>query len=85
MVWHDDESGMFFQDNGRVNATHVAVEEGAWHAAALDGWALLLPLLSRNHALSLLNNRAPGFARLGELLEAPSVEVNYYYFLLFNK
>ena len=58
-----------------MNVSAAAVEEGAWHAAALDGWALLLPLLSRNHALSLLNNQEPSFDRLGELLEAPSLEV----------
>ena len=67
--------------NGRVNASPEAVEEGAMHATALDGWALLLPLLSCNHALSILNNRAPGFAKLRELLQAPSVEVS----LFFNK
>ncbi|KAJ8733029.1 hypothetical protein PYW07_015628 [Mythimna separata] len=68
-------SGSYLKGDGSVKVSGAAVEEGAWHAAALDGWALLFPLLSPNHALSLLNNQAPSFARLGELLEAVSLEV----------
>lgn len=51
------------------------VEEGALHAAAVDGWALLLPLLAPSHAASLLANTPPTFAKLAELLEACSLEV----------
>ncbi|CAG9132765.1 unnamed protein product [Plutella xylostella] len=61
--------------DGTVKVTGSAVEEGAYHAAALDGWALLLPLLPAHHAAALLNEQPPGFARLGGLLEACSVEL----------
>lgn len=63
------------QGDGSVKVSGAAVEEGAWHAAALDAWSLLLPLLSPGHALQLLTNQAPSFARLGDLLEAVSLEV----------
>ncbi|KAJ8733031.1 hypothetical protein PYW07_015630 [Mythimna separata] len=68
-------SGSYLKDDGSVKVSGAAVEEGVWHAAALDGWALLFSRLSPNHALSLLNNQEPSFTRLGELLEAVSVEV----------
>ncbi|KAJ8733034.1 hypothetical protein PYW07_015633 [Mythimna separata] len=68
-------SGSYLKDDGNVKVSGAAVEESALHAAALDGWALLFPLLTPNHALSLLNNQEPSFARLGELLEAASLEV----------
>ncbi|KAJ8733035.1 hypothetical protein PYW07_015634 [Mythimna separata] len=68
-------SGSYLKDDGSVRVSGAAVEEGALHAAALDGWALLFSLLSSNHALSLLNNQDPSFDKLGELLEAPSLEV----------
>lgn len=47
-----------------------AVEEGAWHAAALEAWALLLSLLAPAHARQLLRG-----ARLAQLLEAPALDV----------
>ncbi|KAJ8731746.1 hypothetical protein PYW08_014476 [Mythimna loreyi] len=68
-------SGSYLKDDGSVKVSGAAVEEGTLAAAALDGWALLFSLLSPNHALSLLNNQEPSFVRLGELLEAASVEV----------
>ncbi|XP_048485019.1 interferon-related developmental regulator 1 isoform X1 [Plutella xylostella] len=68
-------SGSYLKGDGTVKVTGSAVEEGAYHAAALDGWALLLPLLPAHHAAALLNEQPPGFARLGGLLEACSVEV----------
>ncbi|KAJ8733033.1 hypothetical protein PYW07_015632 [Mythimna separata] len=68
-------SGSYVKNDRSVKASGAAVEEGAWHAAALDGWALLFSMLSPNHALSLLNHQAPSFTRLGELLEAASLEV----------
>lgn len=67
------------QGDGSVKVSGAAVEEGAWHAAALDAWSLLLPLLSPGHALQLLTNQAPSFARLGDLLEAVSLEVVIHY------
>jgi hypothetical protein len=57
-----------------VKVSGEAVEQGALHAAALDGWALLLPLLAPAHAAATLN-RAPGVARLAELLQAHALEV----------
>ncbi|KAF9800528.1 hypothetical protein SFRURICE_005204 [Spodoptera frugiperda] len=68
-------SGSYLKGDGSVKVSGAAVEEGAWHAAALDAWSLLLPLLSPGHALQLLTNQAPSFARLGDLLEAVSLEV----------
>ncbi|CAH1644579.1 unnamed protein product [Spodoptera littoralis] len=68
-------SGSYLKGDGSVKVSGAAVEEGAWHAAALDAWALLLPLLAPAHALALLTNQAPSFARLGDLLEAVSLEV----------
>ncbi|XP_047020068.1 interferon-related developmental regulator 2 isoform X1 [Helicoverpa zea] len=68
-------SGSYLKGDGSVKVSGAAVEEGLWHAAALDGWALLLPLLAPTHALQLLTTQAPSFAKLGELLEAVSLEV----------
>ncbi|KAJ8733032.1 hypothetical protein PYW07_015631 [Mythimna separata] len=68
-------SGSYLKDDGSVKVSGEAVEEGALHAAALDGWALLFPLLSPNRARSLLNKQSPSFARLRELLKAASLEV----------
>ncbi|KAJ8731744.1 hypothetical protein PYW08_014474 [Mythimna loreyi] len=65
----------YLKDDRNVKASRAAVEEGTLHAAALDGWALLFPLLSRNHAKSLYKNQASNFAKLVELLEAESLEV----------
>lgn len=58
-----------------MKVSGAAVEEGVWHAAALDGWALLLLLAAPPHARALLAERAPGFARLAGLLDACSLEV----------
>ncbi|CAH0700213.1 unnamed protein product [Spodoptera exigua] len=68
-------SGSYLKGDGSVKVSGAAVDAGACHAAALDGWALLLPLLAPGHALALLTNQAPSFARLGDLLEAVSLEV----------
>ncbi|XP_026328576.1 interferon-related developmental regulator 1 [Hyposmocoma kahamanoa] len=68
-------SGSYLKGDGSVKVSGSAVEEGLLHAAALDGWALLLTLLSPQHAHTLLHTQAPSFARLAELLEACSVEV----------
>lgn len=61
------------------------VEEGSLHGAALDGWALLLSLLSDDHAAEVLRNHPPSVARLGDLLEACSLDVSTSIFLLFCK
>ncbi|CAH2106963.1 unnamed protein product [Euphydryas editha] len=68
-------SGSYLKGDGSVKVSGAAVEEGAWHAAALDGWALLLLLAEPPHARALLADRAPSFARLAELLDACSLEV----------
>lgn len=66
---------LYLQGDGSVKVSGAVVEEGLWHAAALDGWSLLLPLLAPAHALSLLNTQPPSFSRLTDLLEACSLEV----------
>lgn len=68
-------SGSYLKGDGSVKVSGAAVEEGVWHAAALDGWALLLPLVPPSHARQLLNTHAPSFSRLADLLEACSLEV----------
>ncbi|XP_022816060.1 interferon-related developmental regulator 1 isoform X2 [Spodoptera litura] len=68
-------SGSYLKGDGSVKVSGAAVEAGAAHAAALDAWALLLPLLAPAHALALLTHQAPSFHRLGDLLEAVSLEV----------
>ncbi|KAJ8731743.1 hypothetical protein PYW08_014473 [Mythimna loreyi] len=68
-------SGSYVKDDGHVKVSRVPVEEGALQAVALDGWALLFPLLSPDHALSLLHNQSPSFATLEKLLEAQSLEM----------
>ncbi|KAJ0179676.1 hypothetical protein K1T71_004267 [Dendrolimus kikuchii] len=68
-------SGSYLKGDGSVKVSGAVVDEGQWHAAALDGWALLLPLLAPRHAASVLQQHAPSFAKLAELLEACSLEV----------
>ncbi|XP_026490063.1 interferon-related developmental regulator 1 [Vanessa tameamea] len=68
-------SGSYLKGDGSVKVSGAAVEEGAWHAAALDGWALLLLLAEPAHARALLADRQPSFQRLAELLDACSLEV----------
>ncbi|CAH0626851.1 unnamed protein product [Chrysodeixis includens] len=68
-------SGSYLKGDGSVKVSSALLAAGGLHAAALDGWALLLPLLSPAHALSLLKNQPPSFARLSDLLEACSLEV----------
>lgn len=64
------------QGDGSVKVSGEAVECGAWHAAALDGWALLLPLAEPPHVRALLEERPPSVDRLADLLLAPSVDVS---------
>lgn len=68
-------SGSYLKGDGTVKVSGTVVEEGQWHAAAVDGWALLLTLLPPEHADALLHNQPPSFAKLAELLEAHSLEV----------
>ncbi|XP_060801177.1 interferon-related developmental regulator 2 [Amyelois transitella] len=68
-------SGSYLKGDGSVKVSGAVIEEGNWHAAAVDGWALLLTLLPAPHARSVLLSQPPSFARLGELLEAASLEV----------
>ncbi|XP_041976395.1 interferon-related developmental regulator 1 [Aricia agestis] len=58
-------SGSYLKGDGSVKVCGDAVECGGWHAAALDGWALLLPLAPA----------VPSVARMAGLLHAPSLEV----------
>ncbi|CAH0729028.1 unnamed protein product, partial [Brenthis ino] len=68
-------SGSYLKGDGSVKVSGSAVEEGGWHAAALDAWALLLALAEPRHARALLLERQPSFARLADLLDACSLEV----------
>ncbi|CAG9560758.1 unnamed protein product [Danaus chrysippus] len=68
-------SGSYLKGDGSVKVSGAAVEEGSWHAAALDGWALLLALLDGRHAADTLRDRPPSFTRLAELLDACSLDV----------
>ncbi|XP_059052359.1 interferon-related developmental regulator 2 [Achroia grisella] len=68
-------SGSYLKGDGSVKVSGAVVEEGQWHAAALDGWALLLTLVPAPHADALLRDQPPSFTRLAELLEACSLEV----------
>ncbi|XP_045764720.1 interferon-related developmental regulator 1 [Maniola jurtina] len=68
-------SGSYLKGDGTVKVSGAAVEEGVWHAAALDGWALLLALTEPQHARTLLADRQPSFRRLAEMLDACSLEV----------
>ncbi|CAF4904645.1 unnamed protein product [Pieris macdunnoughi] len=68
-------SGSYLKGDGSVKVSGSVVEEGAWHAAAIDGWALLLALTEADHARALLKDNPPSFARLADLLEACSLEV----------
>ncbi|XP_075970953.1 interferon-related developmental regulator 1 isoform X2 [Anticarsia gemmatalis] len=68
-------SGSYLKGDGSVKVSGAAVEEGGVHAAALDAWAVLLPLLAPAHALQLLSSAPPSFAKLADLLEACSLEV----------
>ncbi|XP_053603147.1 interferon-related developmental regulator 1 [Plodia interpunctella] len=68
-------SGSYLKGDGSVKVSGAVIEEGNWHAAALDGWALLLTLLPAQHARSLVHSQPPSFHRLGELLDAASLEV----------
>ncbi|CAK1552796.1 unnamed protein product [Leptosia nina] len=68
-------SGSYLKGDGTVKVSGAVVEEGGWHAAAIDGWALLLALTEPDHARSLLKEHPPSFARLADLLEACSLEV----------
>ncbi|CAB3242866.1 unnamed protein product [Arctia plantaginis] len=68
-------SGSYLKGDGSVKTSGSAVEEGAWHAAALEAWALLLSLLAPEHARQLLRSTPPGVARLAHLLEAPALDV----------
>ncbi|XP_049866421.1 interferon-related developmental regulator 2-like [Pectinophora gossypiella] len=68
-------SGSYLKGDGSVKVSGAAVEAGALHAAALDGWALLLTLPPAAHAAALLAAQPPGLARLRDLLEAHSLEV----------
>ncbi|XP_072940961.1 interferon-related developmental regulator 1 [Epargyreus clarus] len=68
-------SGSYLKGDGSVKVSGAAVEEGGWHAAALDGWALLLAAADGRRAAALLRDAPPSFARLADLLEACSLEV----------
>ncbi|CAH2075599.1 unnamed protein product, partial [Iphiclides podalirius] len=68
-------SGSYLKGDSTVKVSGPAVEEGSWHAAALDGWALLLSLLEPSHAAALLRSQPPSPRRLVQLLEACSLEV----------
>ncbi|XP_028177309.1 interferon-related developmental regulator 2 [Ostrinia furnacalis] len=68
-------SRSYLKGDGSVKVSGPVLEEGAWHAAALDAWALLLSLLSAPHAASLLQATAPAMARFAELMAACSLEV----------
>ncbi|XP_061709869.1 interferon-related developmental regulator 2 isoform X2 [Cydia pomonella] len=68
-------SGSYLKGDGSVKVSGQAVEQGALHAAALDGWALLLSLPPAEHAAALLRSSPPGLPRLADLLTAASLEV----------
>ncbi|KAM3961594.1 LOW QUALITY PROTEIN: interferon-related developmental regulator 1 [Aphomia sociella] len=68
-------SGSYLKGDGSVKVSGAVLEEGQWHAAALDGWALLLTLLPAQHADTLMQTQGPSFSKLAELLEACSLEV----------
>ncbi|XP_068630266.1 interferon-related developmental regulator 1 [Battus philenor] len=68
-------SGSYLKGDSSVKVSGAAVEEGAWHAAALDGWALLMSLAEPAHAAALLRSHPPGPARLLQLLSACNLEV----------
>ncbi|KAL0891829.1 hypothetical protein ABMA27_015093 [Loxostege sticticalis] len=68
-------SGSYLKGDGSVKVSGSVIEEGTWHAAAIDGWALLLTLLGPAHARTVLDAMAPEMARLAELMEACSLEV----------
>ncbi|CAG4976822.1 unnamed protein product [Colias eurytheme] len=68
-------SGSYLKGDGSVKVSGAVIEEGGWHAAALDGWALLFALISPDHARSLLKDHAPSFDKLADLLSACSLEV----------
>ncbi|XP_037298927.1 interferon-related developmental regulator 2 isoform X2 [Manduca sexta] len=68
-------SGSYLKGDGSVKVSGCLLEAGALHAAALDGWALLLTLLAPEHARALLQAAAPSFRRLADLLQACSLEV----------
>ncbi|CAK1604580.1 unnamed protein product [Parnassius mnemosyne] len=68
-------SGSYLKGDSSVKVSGAVVEEGAWHAAALDGWALLLALAEPAHAAALLRAHAPSPARLAQLLAAASLDV----------
>ncbi|XP_063532617.1 interferon-related developmental regulator 2 [Cydia strobilella] len=68
-------SGSYLKGDGSVKVSGLAVEQGALHAAALDGWALLLSLPPAEHTAALLRTTPPGLPRLADLLTAASLEV----------
>ncbi|XP_063378932.1 interferon-related developmental regulator 2 [Cydia fagiglandana] len=68
-------SGSYLKGDGSVKVSGLAVEQGALHAAALDGWALLLSLPPAEHTAALLRTAPPGLPRLADLLTAASLEV----------
>ncbi|KAL4704019.1 hypothetical protein ACJJTC_018059 [Scirpophaga incertulas] len=68
-------SGSYLKGDGSVKVSGAAVEEGVLHAAALDGWALLLALLEAPLAAHTLRTGPPSLHRLADLLAAHSIEV----------
>ncbi|KPJ01641.1 PREDICTED: interferon-related developmental regulator 1 [Papilio xuthus] len=68
-------SGSYLKGDSSVKVSGAAVEEGLWHAAALDGWALLFALAEPAHAAAMLRAHPPSPARLLQLLEACNLEV----------
>ncbi|XP_013136948.1 PREDICTED: interferon-related developmental regulator 1 [Papilio polytes] len=68
-------SGSYLKGDSSVKVCGAAVAEGPLHAAALDGWALVLALAEPAHAAALLRAGPPAPHRLLQLLEACSLEV----------
>ncbi|XP_050676054.1 interferon-related developmental regulator 2 [Leptidea sinapis] len=68
-------SGSYLKGDGSVKVSGAAVEEGAFHAAAVDGWALLLAACTPERARQLLQQQEPSLARLADLLHAHAIEV----------